>query len=122
MGDYKFNMPNDFGIYLHDVPGHEKDLFKKDDRWISNGCIRLEDAQRLAKWLFGKPLKADGSKTEVNVDLPAPVPVYVTYLTAEAGPDGPNSAPIPTIAIPRCWRAISATASSRSRQSHPDSQ
>jgi len=90
MGDYKFNMPNDFGIYLHDVPGHEKDLFKKDDRWVSNGCIRLEDAQRLAKWLFGKPLKADGSKTEVNVDLPAPVPVYVTYLTAEAGPAGPK--------------------------------
>ena len=37
-----------------------------------------------------QPLKADGSKTEVNVDLPAPVPVYVTYLTAEAGPDGPK--------------------------------
>ncbi|WP_395623211.1 L,D-transpeptidase family protein [Sphingomonas daechungensis] len=90
MGDYKFNMPNDFGIYLHDVPGHEKDLFKADNRWISNGCIRLEDAQRLAKWLFGKPLKADGSKTEVNVDLPEPVPVYVTYLTAEAGPSGPK--------------------------------
>lgn len=90
MGDYKFNMPNDFGIYLHDVPGHEKDLFKADNRWISNGCIRLEDAQRFAKWLFGRPLKGEDSKTEVNVDLPEPVPVYVTYLTAEAGPNGPK--------------------------------
>ena len=51
----KFNMPNDFGIYLHDVPAKERDLFTKDNRWISNGCIRLEDAPRFAKWLFGTP-------------------------------------------------------------------
>jgi murein L,D-transpeptidase YcbB/YkuD len=89
MGDMKFNMPNDFGIYLHDVPDFEKDLFTKDDRWISNGCIRLQDAHRLAKWLFGRPMVAD-SKTEENVDLPDPVPVYVTYLTAEAGSNGPK--------------------------------
>jgi murein L,D-transpeptidase YcbB/YkuD len=88
MGNYKFNMPNDFGIYLHDVPNHERDLFKKDDRWISNGCIRLEDAPRLAKWLFGHVPKGQDSKTEVNVDLDAPVPVYITYLTAEATADG----------------------------------
>jgi len=88
MGNYKFNMPNDFGIYLHDVPNHERDLFKKDDRWISNGCIRLEDAPRLAKWLFGRVPKGEDSKTEVNVDLDEPVPVYVTYLTAEATAEG----------------------------------
>ena len=88
MGNYKFNMPNDFGIYLHDVPNHERDLFKKDDRWVSNGCIRLEDAPRLAKWLFGRVPKGEDSKTEVNVDLDEPVPVYITYLTAEATADG----------------------------------
>ena len=87
MGDMKFNMPNDFGIYLHDVPDMEKNLFDKDDRWISNGCIRLQDAHRLAKWLFGSLPRASGSPEE-NVNLPDPVPVYVTYLTAEAGPDG----------------------------------
>ena len=89
MGDMKFNMPNDFGIYLHDVPDMERNLFDKDDRWISNGCIRLQDAHRLATWLFGKLPHAQGA-TEENVDLPDPVPVYVTYLTAEAGPDGPK--------------------------------
>jgi L,D-transpeptidase YcbB len=92
MGDMKFNMPNDFGIYLHDVPDFEKDLFTKDDRWISNGCIRLQDAHRLAKWLFGRPMSAD-SKTEENVDLPDAVPVYITYLTAEAGSSGPKFRP-----------------------------
>jgi len=89
MGDMKFNMPNDFGIYLHDVPNMERNLFDKDDRWVSNGCIRLQDAHRLAKWLFGDLPHAQGP-TEENVDLPKPVPVYVTYLTAEAGPDGPK--------------------------------
>ena len=94
MGDMKFNMPNDFGIYLHDVPEFEKNLFDKDDRWISNGCIRLQDAHRLAKWLFGNVPHASGSPEE-NVDLPDPVPVYVTYLTAEAGPDGAKFRPDP---------------------------
>lgn len=51
MGDIKFMMPNDLGIYLHDT--HDKTLFAKDDRWVSNGCVRVEDAQRLATWLFG---------------------------------------------------------------------
>jgi murein L,D-transpeptidase YcbB/YkuD len=90
MGDMKFNMPNDFGIYLHDVPDPERELFTKDDRWISNGCIRLEDAHRLAKWLFGELPHAKDPKAEENVDLPEPVPVYVTYLTAEAGANGPK--------------------------------
>ncbi|HET7816585.1 MAG TPA: L,D-transpeptidase family protein [Sphingomicrobium sp.] len=90
MGDMKFMMPNDFGIYLHDVPDAEKARFATDDRWISNGCIRLEDADRLAKWLFGKVPQGRDPKIEENVDLAEPVPVYVTYLTAEAGADGPR--------------------------------
>ena len=90
MGDMKFMMPNDFGIYLHDVPDASKAEFAKDDRWISNGCIRLEDADRFAKWLFGHVPKGRDPKVEENVDLPEPVPVYVTYMTAEGGADGPK--------------------------------
>ena len=90
-GRHKFKMPNDFGIYLHDVPDASKARpFTKDNRWISNGCIRLEDADRFAKWLFGHVPKGEDLKAEENVDLPDPVPVYVTYLTAEAGHDGPK--------------------------------
>ena len=90
MGDMKFMMPNDFGIYLHDVPDASKAEFAKDNRWISNGCIRLEDADRFAKWLFGHVPKGQDPKVEENVDLPEPVPVYVTYMTAEGGADGPK--------------------------------
>lgn len=79
MGDIKFMMPNDLGIYLHDT--HDKAVFRKDYRWISNGCVRVEDAQRLAKWLFGAMPRAADPNIETRVDLAQPVPVFITYLT-----------------------------------------
>ena len=51
MGEIKFETPNEYGIYLHDTPN--KELFAKADRWVSNGCVRLEDADRFATWVFG---------------------------------------------------------------------
>lgn len=86
MGKMKFMFPNDLGIYLHDTP--ERDLFGKAPRYFSSGCVRLEDAPRLGRWLFGKPLVAESDAPEQDVSLPAPVPVYLTYLTAEAGEHG----------------------------------
>jgi len=82
MGRVKFGFPNAYDIYLHDTP--MKDLFAQDDRTISHGCIRLEDAERLARWMLGREPRADSSAPEQNVTLPTPVPIYVTYLTAQA--------------------------------------
>jgi murein L,D-transpeptidase YcbB/YkuD len=82
MGMMKFMLPNYFGIYLHDSP--EKDHFTKNELWISNGCVRLEDYKRVAKFLFdGSMPKGDDPKVEKEVDLPDPVPVYMTYLTVQ---------------------------------------
>ena len=86
MGDIKFMMPNDLGIYLHDT--HDKSVFAKDDRWISNGCVRVEDAMRLAAWLFGGPPSAGDRSVERRVNLDEPVAVFLTYFTASATPDG----------------------------------
>jgi murein L,D-transpeptidase YcbB/YkuD len=85
MGTAKFMFPNDLGIYLHDTP--DKHLMKRADRQLSSGCVRLEDSARFARWLFKKPLVAPSAKPEQTVNLPEPVPVYITYLTAmpEAG-------------------------------------
>ncbi|HEV2080704.1 MAG TPA: L,D-transpeptidase family protein [Allosphingosinicella sp.] len=88
MGKMKFMFPNEQGVYLHDTP--DKELFAEADRGRSAGCVRVEDAQRLARWLFGKPIAAKGKKPEQRVDMPEPVPVYITYLTA--APDGPGVA------------------------------
>lgn len=87
MGQMKFMIPNDFGIYLHDVPEAEKAMFLSDDRWISNGCIRLQDAKRLEKWVFGTPPTPSGHPDE-HVDVPNPVPVYMTYFTVAPTNDG----------------------------------
>jgi len=80
MGRIKFMMPNDLGVYLHDTP--LRDLFAGADRRQSSGCIRLEDAQRLARWLFQGPAPRGNGAPEQRIDLPEPVPVYITYLTA----------------------------------------
>ncbi|MEO7786985.1 MAG: L,D-transpeptidase family protein [Sphingomicrobium sp.] len=80
MGKVKFMFPNDMGIYLHDTD--DKSLFAAPARQKSGGCIRLQSAPKLTKWLFGKPLAATSKKPEQKVSVPVPVPVYVTYLTA----------------------------------------
>lgn len=86
MGRVKFMFPNDDGIYLHDTP--DRGLFAKPGRHFSNGCIRLEDAPKLGKWLLGRPIRTASRAPEQAVALPAPVPVYLTYLTATETPDG----------------------------------
>jgi len=81
MGRIKFGFPNAQDIYLHDTP--VKELFAQADRSLSHGCIRLEDAQRLARWLIGSDPQTPSSAPEQNVPLPTPVPIYLTYLTAQ---------------------------------------
>lgn len=81
MGTVKFMFPNEQGIYLHDTP--DKDLLRKDARQFSSGCVRLEDAQRLGRWLMNRPLpRRPRGDPEQQLTLPELVPVYITYLTA----------------------------------------
>ena len=82
MGQVKFSFPNANDVYLHDTP--KKELFAQAGRDLSNGCIRLEDAQRLGRWLLGSAPTAASDAPEQHVLLPKPVPIYVTYLTAQA--------------------------------------
>lgn len=81
MGKLKFNFANPEGIFLHDTP--TKAYFAQSNRALSNGCIRLEDAKRLGRWLMGREPAAPSSMPEQHVQLPQGIPVYVTYLTAQ---------------------------------------
>jgi murein L,D-transpeptidase YcbB/YkuD len=85
MGKVKFEFPNQLGIYLHDTP--ETQLMAKEARMYSSGCIRLQDAQRLGRWLFDGAMPMAG-EAESRIDLPSLVPVYVTYLTLQPQDDG----------------------------------
>jgi murein L,D-transpeptidase YcbB/YkuD len=81
MGKMKFMFPNTQGIWLHDTP--EKEKIEEAARLQSNGCVRLEDAPRFSRWLFnGRPPSPKGARPEQKVNLPSPVPLYITYLTA----------------------------------------
>ena len=85
LGFVKFLFPNDFNIYLHDTPNHE--LFDKDVRAFSHGCIRVEKPAELAQWVLGwDASKVDQAMREGpdnrSVKLPKKIPVYITYSTA----------------------------------------
>jgi murein L,D-transpeptidase YcbB/YkuD len=82
MGEMKFNIPNSDGIYLHDTP--RKELFSADNRYLSHGCVRLEDAPRLARWLLGRDPGAEDAPPEQFVPVPGGVPIVITYLDPAA--------------------------------------
>ena len=104
MRNMKFEMPNDFGIYLHDTPHPE--LFAQKDRHLSNGCVRLEDYQRFARWVFGF-VPAASVGVEQRFNLPRPMPIYMTYLTVSAGPNGvvfrPDPYGLDALAMPQMF-------------------
>ena len=81
MGLLKFTFPNSQDIYLHDTPAKNK--FAESDRADSNGCVRVEDAQRFARWLLGREPVAPGTAPEMAVQMPRGVPIYLTYITAQ---------------------------------------
>ena len=82
MGKMKVPFANDYGIFLHDTSN--KPQFASAARANSNGCIRLEDAGKLARWLFGAGAepKASGAVPDEVVRVPDPINLYVAYLTA----------------------------------------
>ncbi len=84
LGLVKFLFPNDFNIYLHDTP--QKELFDKDVRAFSHGCIRVEKPVQLAAWVLGwdegKVREYEQGKDNNSVRLPHKLPVYIEYATA----------------------------------------
>lgn len=86
LGAVMFEMPNRFDVYLHDTP--DKEAFGRDNRRISNGCIRVQNPLEFAALLMDEPMEAIQRKVAkgdtVRRSLPEPVPVFVLYHTAFA--------------------------------------
>ncbi|HVB17371.1 MAG TPA: L,D-transpeptidase family protein [Stellaceae bacterium] len=89
LGQIMFYMQNRFDVYLHDTPS--KNDFRRDDRRISHGCIRVEYPQELAALLMQQPVdainQAIATGNTTRSELPEPVPVFVVYETAFADVD-----------------------------------
>ncbi|WP_299369778.1 L,D-transpeptidase family protein [uncultured Tateyamaria sp.] len=94
LGLVKFMFPNVHNIYLHDTPA--KNLFGREVRAYSHGCVRLADPFDFAYALLAKQesnpesyfqsVLATGRET--RVDLKSPVPVHIIYRTAFTTPKG----------------------------------
>ncbi|HSJ24946.1 MAG TPA: L,D-transpeptidase family protein [Longimicrobiales bacterium] len=90
LGVIKFMFPNDHNVYLHDTPS--RDLFERDQRLFSHGCIRLQDPIRLAEliladlggWDRDALQQAIATGRNRTVHLARPLPVHVLYWTASA--------------------------------------
>lgn len=88
LGRVKFMFPNKYNVYLHDTPS--KELFERDSRTFSSGCIRVDKPFELAQLLIGDSITwpADAIKSamysgvEKTVSLKKPVDVYIFYLSA----------------------------------------
>jgi murein L,D-transpeptidase YcbB/YkuD len=85
LGNVMLDMPNQFGVYLHDTPQH--DLFALQRRALSHGCVRVAAVRDLGAALLGAALPAPGGTTR-SVQLATPMPVYFFYQTAFADADG----------------------------------
>jgi murein L,D-transpeptidase YcbB/YkuD len=92
LGRIKFDLPNPYDVYLHDTPATE--LFKRDRRDFSHGCVRVEDPIALAEWLLkgqddwtrDRIVAAIERGTTSAVGLAHPTRVVLFYLTAEFVP------------------------------------
>lgn len=83
LGQMKLVMPNPHHVYLHDTPS--KALFDGPDRALSHGCIRVDKPLELAAALLGRSVEAEVRRgTTTTLPLAAPMPVYITYFTADA--------------------------------------
>jgi murein L,D-transpeptidase YcbB/YkuD len=84
LGLVKFLFPNDFNIYFHDTPNDE--LFNKDVRAFSHGCIRLEHPDQMAEYVLGWPIDKvqeamNSGPNNRQIKLPKKIPVYIVYAT-----------------------------------------
>jgi murein L,D-transpeptidase YcbB/YkuD len=94
LGAVKFMLPNANNVYLHDTPS--RGVFAQVRRAFSHGCIRLSDPEALAEWVLAtepgwtreRIETAMAGKAPLQVNLGAPIRVYIVYGTAIARDDG----------------------------------
>ena len=93
LGFVKLNFNNSHAVYMHDTPSQS--LFGRNFRAASSGCVRVHGIEQLAAWVLAdqgwkeehvKHIKQTGERRDVR--LKQPMPLYFTYLTAWATPDG----------------------------------
>jgi murein L,D-transpeptidase YcbB/YkuD len=94
LGFVKINFPNKDSVYMHDTP--LKSLFGRSVRFESSGCVRTDNIETLVAWILRDTggwdmqhiLAVKQSGEQIDVKLVKQIPVYFTYISAWATPDG----------------------------------
>ncbi len=93
LGYAKINFASPHGVYMHDTPGQS--IFSKSFRAESSGCVRVQNVHQLVAWLLEdngwsvqQVLRMKQTGERLTVRLKKRVPLYWTYVTAWATPDG----------------------------------
>lgn len=96
LGTMAFMFPNSHNVFIHDTPA--KSLFNVDDRYFSNGCVRVRDPMKLAllllagqdggQWTQARIKSIIETNKQTRIELKNPIQVHITYLTAWADNDG----------------------------------
>lgn len=91
LGQMVIRFPNPFSVYLHDTPS--KALFEKGPRAFSSGCVRVEHPLQLRDLLLSPAEKTRtdtllASGTTHEFRLSSPVPILMTYWTAQVDSSG----------------------------------
>jgi murein L,D-transpeptidase YcbB/YkuD len=95
LGRIKFVFPNKYSIYMHDTP--TKDLFERNKRDFSHGCIRLSNPLALAifaledqgqGWTKEKVESYFYSDQRMIIRLNTPLPIHITYQTTWVDKEG----------------------------------
>ncbi len=90
LGFVRINIANPSGVYMHDTP--EKGIFGDDSRFVSSGCVRVQNVRDYVAWLLrdnpgwnrDKIDETIRSGQQVAVKVSPTVPVYWVYITAWA--------------------------------------
>ncbi|MFZ9188788.1 MAG: L,D-transpeptidase family protein, partial [Algoriphagus sp.] len=94
LGLVKFMFPNPFNVYLHDTPS--KQLFEREIRAFSHGCIRMEHPETFAalllkdrqEWPLARMQEVMHQGKEEIVPLTNKIPVAILYFTFLVSPTG----------------------------------
>jgi murein L,D-transpeptidase YcbB/YkuD len=93
LGVVRININNPYGVYMHDTP--EKGVFGDDERFVSSGCIRVQNVRDYVTWLLKDTPgwdrehidEAIRSGQRIDARIASPIPVYWVYVTAWATPE-----------------------------------
>jgi murein L,D-transpeptidase YcbB/YkuD len=115
LGRIIFRFPNNFSVFLHDTSS--RDVFSRDNRGVSHGCVRVQHPFDLAQFMLGadgddwtldklrismgiapesdqgKEYMADTLKRKQtrlvhSLSVSPRVPLYITYYTVYPDPSG----------------------------------